>query len=80
MTQDLSKTLRGLQVRDVAAVERVGGFIDPILEERRPRKRARKSENDLKKELEQEFLTPSTVFGSDWLNKLQQYVHHLSYL
>ncbi|KAI9871999.1 MAG: hypothetical protein M1830_002179 [Pleopsidium flavum] len=71
MTQDLSATLRGLHVRDVADAEHDGGFIDPILEERRPRKRARKSGNDVKKELEQDFLTPSPVFGPDWLNKLQ---------
>lgn len=71
MTQEIISTLRQLQFSDTLYGE---GSVDAVLNERRPRKRARKSEDDLKKDLEDEFLTPSTVFGSDWLNKLQQYV------
>lgn len=71
MTQDVISILRRLQLSDVLSGEQ---SIDPVLDERRPRKRARKTDDDLMKELEEEFLTPSTVFGPDWLNKLQQYV------
>jgi len=71
MTQDIVSTLRQLQLDDVLCGE---SSIDPVLDERRPRKRARKSEHDLKNDLEDEFLKPPTVFGPSWLNKLQQYV------
>lgn len=71
MTQDIISTLRQLQLDDVLCG---GSSIDPVLDERRPRKRARKCEDDLKNDLEDEFLTPPTVFGPGWLNKLQQYV------
>ncbi len=73
MTQDIVSTLRQLQLDDVLCGE---NSIDPVLDERRPRKRARKSEDDLKKDLEDEFLKPPTVFGPNWFNKLQQYVDH----
>lgn len=33
------------------------------------------SPEELKKELEKEFLTPSTKFNTQWLNRLQRYVH-----
>ncbi|KAF2761126.1 antiviral helicase [Pseudovirgaria hyperparasitica] len=46
-------------------------FIDTILHEQRPCKRARRSEEQLKSELQTEFLTPSTSFSTQWLNKLQ---------
>ncbi|KAF4306971.1 Helicase [Botryosphaeria dothidea] len=47
-------------------------WIDSILEEQRPRKRTRRTKNELKQELEQEFLAPSTSFNTQWLNELQQ--------
>lgn len=78
MTQDLSVTIEALQLGDAAAAERDGYSIDHMLEERRPRKRPKISEPEMKKKLEQDFLTPSTAFGSDWLTKLQQYVNYLS--
>ncbi|KAJ9222077.1 NUC185 domain-containing protein [Paecilomyces variotii] len=38
----------------------------------RSRKRARQSADDLKAELENEFLTPSPRFSPEWLNRLQK--------
>jgi hypothetical protein len=40
----------------------------------RPRKRARQNVEDLKSELERDFLTPSPRFSPDWLNRLQRLV------
>ncbi|KAL2834288.1 armadillo-type protein [Aspergillus cavernicola] len=37
-----------------------------------PRRRARSSATELKHELENEFLTPSPRFNSEWLNRLQR--------
>ncbi|CAO2647962.1 Nn.00g088840.m01.CDS01 [Neocucurbitaria sp. VM-36] len=48
------------------------GWIDSIAGEQRPPKRQRKSKEDIKKELEHEFLTPSRSFNTQWLNRLQQ--------
>jgi antiviral helicase SKI2 len=48
-------------------------WIDHILDEQRPRKRVKQDPEELKRELEQKFLTPSTSFSTAWLNKLQQY-------
>ncbi|KAL2012787.1 hypothetical protein VTN00DRAFT_312 [Thermoascus crustaceus] len=41
-------------------------------EKLRPRKRARQDVEDLKAELEREFLTPSPRFSPEWLNRLQR--------
>lgn len=37
-----------------------------------PRKREKQSADDLKRELESEFLTPSPRFSTRWLNRLQR--------
>ena len=47
-------------------------WIDHILEEQRPRKRVKQDQEALKRELEQKYLTPSTSFSTEWLNRLQQ--------
>jgi antiviral helicase SKI2 len=49
-------------------------WIDGILEERRPRKRVKPTDDERRTQLEEEFLTPSHAFSTEWLNKLQQYV------
>jgi antiviral helicase SKI2 len=49
-------------------------FIDSILDSTRPRKRVKQSADALKASLEQKYLTPSTSFSTEWLNKLQQYI------
>ncbi|KAK8194908.1 NUC185 domain-containing protein [Phyllosticta capitalensis] len=46
--------------------------IDAILDDQHPRKRARRSKDDIKQEIEKEFLTPSTSFNTRWLNEVQQ--------
>ncbi|EDU51447.1 RNA helicase involved in mRNA catabolism [Pyrenophora tritici-repentis Pt-1C-BFP] len=46
-------------------------WIDSIAAEHRPPKRQRKTKHVIKKELEQEFLTPSRSFNAHWLNQLQ---------
>lgn len=38
----------------------------------RSRKRVRQSADEIKSELENEFLTPSSTFSPDWLNRLQR--------
>ena len=46
---------------------------DGIMDSSRSRKKIRRhNEDDLKKELEDEFLTPSPRFSPDWLNRLQR--------
>ncbi|EOD49113.1 Helicase [Neofusicoccum parvum] len=47
-------------------------WIDSVLGEQRPRKRTRRTKDELKQELEREFLTPSTSLNTHWLNELQQ--------
>lgn len=47
-------------------------WIDSILDEQRPPKRIKQNRDELEQELEQKYLTPSTTFSTEWLNKLQQ--------
>lgn len=57
-------------------------------ENHRPRKRSRHDKEDLKADLEREFLTPSPTFSPDWLNRLQRsarfmialFVNHLFFI
>ncbi|KAK5002976.1 Antiviral helicase ski2, partial [Cryomyces antarcticus] len=42
-----------------------------VLDEERSHKRVRKSKDELKHDLEKEFLSPSTAFDTPWLNDLQ---------
>ncbi|EMC93030.1 hypothetical protein BAUCODRAFT_37952 [Baudoinia panamericana UAMH 10762] len=46
--------------------------IDDVLDQFKPRKRIRKSPEDVKAKLETNFLTPSTSFSPQWLDRLQQ--------
>ncbi|KAE8832278.1 hypothetical protein PTNB85_06670 [Pyrenophora teres f. teres] len=46
-------------------------WIDSLAAEQRPPKRQRKTKDVIKKELEQDFLTPSHSFNAHWLNQLQ---------
>ncbi|KAG9229535.1 NUC185 domain-containing protein [Amylocarpus encephaloides] len=47
-------------------------WIDSILDTQRPRKRAKQDPDELKRLLEEKYLTPSATFSTEWLNKLQQ--------
>ncbi|KAH0543677.1 hypothetical protein FGG08_001992 [Glutinoglossum americanum] len=69
MAVPLSDALEGIQ----AVSEAYDGWIDAVLDSHTPRKRIDTSKDALRKRLEQEFLTPSTTFSSEWLNKLQQH-------
>jgi antiviral helicase SKI2 len=55
-----------------ASVDPAQDLLDPLATEQRPAKRLRRTKEDVKKELEKEFLTPSTSFNTRWLNRLQQ--------
>ncbi|OQO10549.1 hypothetical protein B0A48_03847 [Cryoendolithus antarcticus] len=46
--------------------------IDSILDDPKPRTRLRRTPDEVKQQLEIDFLTPSTSFSPQWLNKLQQ--------
>ncbi|KXL45691.1 hypothetical protein M433DRAFT_66701 [Acidomyces richmondensis BFW] len=46
--------------------------VDDILDHEVPRKRIRKSPDEIKADLQNRFLTPSTEFSPEWLDKLQQ--------
>ncbi|ROT37524.1 DSHCT domain-containing protein [Sodiomyces alkalinus F11] len=66
MAAELVKAIEGLHLQEN------GVNIDDILFEQRPHKRARRSAEGLKNDLEKDFLSPSTSFSTDWLNGLQQ--------
>ena len=60
-----------LKSKDIANQD---DWIDSVLDEHRPHKRVKQDQEDLKRELEKKYLTPSTTFSTEWLNRLQQYV------
>ncbi|KAF2457954.1 NUC185 domain-containing protein [Lineolata rhizophorae] len=70
--EDLAKALERVKLGAENISSAKPGWIDSILTEPRPRKRTRRSKEQLKHGLEKEFLTPSTSFNTSWLNKLQQ--------
>lgn len=72
MPEALVSALEGLHLESSSADGIQDEWIDSILEEQRPRKRVKQSEEALKKELELKYLTPSSKFSPEWLNKLQQ--------
>lgn len=79
MAESLTKTLAQLSLNAQnlngpafdarLADEETGSY-----ENHRPRKRPRQSPDDLKSDLEHEFLTPSPRFSPEWLNRLQRFV------
>lgn len=46
-------------------------LIDNILDQQKPRKRVAPSKEEIKRKLEEEFLSPSTSFSTYWLNEFQ---------
>jgi antiviral helicase SKI2 len=46
--------------------------IDRILDEQHPRQKLKQDPEELKRQLEQKYLTPPTSFSTEWLNRLQQ--------
>src|SRR6266480_537658 len=63
-----------LQKLQLAAehVDDADDWIDHALDEQRPRKRTKLNKTQLKKQLEAQFLCPTTSFNEQWLNDLQQ--------
>ena len=47
-------------------------WIDSILDIAPPRHKQAQNMEEMKRELEAKYLTPSTTFSEPWLNKLQQ--------
>ena len=74
MAEELVKALEGVHISSNSSAHEEDNWIDGILDLQRPRKRVKQNPEDLKKELEQKYLTPSPSFSTPWLNKLQQYV------
>jgi antiviral helicase SKI2 len=72
MTDGLVSALERVHLESNTADGAQDNWIDHILDEQRPRKRMKQAPEDLKRELEQKYLTPSTSFSGEWLNKLQQ--------
>ncbi|KAI9700715.1 MAG: hypothetical protein M1836_002084 [Candelina mexicana] len=72
MAEELPEILEKVHLGAEAAGHGRNDWIDDILHEQRPHKRSRLSNDDLRQELEREFLTPTTTFSPAWLNKLQQ--------
>jgi len=72
MADSLISALERVHLDSTATDGTADDWIDHILEEQRPRKRVKQDQEALKRELEQKYLTPSTSFSTEWLNKLQQ--------
>jgi antiviral helicase SKI2 len=72
MVDSLVSALERVRLESISGDAGADDWIDHILEERRPRKRAKQDQEELKRELEQKYLTPSTSFSTEWLNNLQQ--------
>jgi antiviral helicase SKI2 len=73
MSEELSEAVGKLQLQEQEKDDSHITNIDGFLDSGRPRKKQRQSLNDLRNQLEQEFLTPSARFSPQWLNRLQQY-------
>ncbi|EMF11403.1 uncharacterized protein SEPMUDRAFT_150343, partial [Sphaerulina musiva SO2202] len=68
MADSLTAALNGLALSSEGLSEN----IDDLLDQAKPRKRIRKSPQEVKADLESQFLTPSTSFSPEWLDRLQQ--------
>ena len=68
MADPLSDALDGLSL----ASDGLDDNIYDLLDQAKPRKRVRKSPEEVKAKLESDFLTPSTSFSPEWLDRLQQ--------
>jgi antiviral helicase SKI2 len=69
--EGLQATLEKLQLASSSIEQKDPGWIDSPPEQR-PAKRVRRTIDDVKTDLENEFVNPSTSFDIRWLNKLQQ--------
>ncbi|KAI9851279.1 MAG: hypothetical protein M1838_004113 [Thelocarpon superellum] len=72
MADRLSAALEKVRLGASAGEGTEDNLIDQILHEHRARAREPRSQDQLRKELQDRFLTPSPSFSTEWLNKLQQ--------
>ena len=68
MASHLSEAMQRLHLDE----EENDGTIDDILFRQIPRKRRRQDPEELRADLEKQYLSPSTKFSAEWLNRLQQ--------
>jgi antiviral helicase SKI2 len=72
MADSLVSAMERVQLSSSTPDSTADDWIDHILDSQRPRKRIKQDKEALKLELEEKYLTPSTSFSTEWLNKLQQ--------
>ncbi len=65
MASELNEVMQRLSLADTVSC------IDDILFQQAPRKRQKWDPSKLKTELENKYLSPSTTFSTEWLNRLQ---------
>lgn len=80
MSESLASTLARLSLNSQglsgpAFDARIAEEAKGTYENHQPRKKTRQSPDDIKAEVEAEFLSPSPRFGSEWLNRLQRSFH-----
>ena len=72
MADLLAKSIAKLDINAAPRDTEDDTWIDSILDHAPPRKRVRQDPDELRFQLEQKYLTPSTSFSQAWLNRLQQ--------
>ncbi|KAH6674739.1 NUC185 domain-containing protein [Halenospora varia] len=72
MADPLIDALQRVHIGNSSLNSESDDFIDSILDEQRPRKRVKQDQEELKRTLEEKYLTPAQSFSPEWLNKLQQ--------
>ena len=68
----LAKSIAKLDINAAPRDTEDDTWIDSILDHAPPRKRVRQDPDELRFQLEQKYLAPSTSFSQAWLNRLQQ--------
>lgn len=72
MAETLAESMSKLQLA-TDADSNDDEWIDSILDIAPPRRKQAQDTEEMKRELEAKYLTPSTTFSEPWLNRLQQY-------
>ena len=72
MADNLVEALEKVHISSKGPDTNGDDWIDHIFHEQRPRKRVKQDPQELKNELREKYLTASTTFPTEWLNKLQQ--------
>ncbi len=74
MASELSAAMQRLHLDGDASESMKEEAIDELLFRQARRKQRELDPDALKAELEKKYLSPSTTFSDDWLDRLQQYV------